>query len=310
VRALYNRYVGINSEHGERTAPSGVLTSVYRYPIKSCRGHSMPVAMVEPWGLAGDRRWMVVDETGEAITARQRPRLVLVTPETTESGLLLHAPGAPPLSVRPPTGEPLPVSVFSNPLGAVLAEEHAHAWFSALLGVPARLVYLADPTQRRPSPDYSRPNDRVTFADGYPLLLTTEESLDALNTLVLAQPDSDGQPLPMARFRPNLVVTGAPAWTEDLWRKLRIGDAVFRAVTACPRCVLTTVDPDTAARGKEPLRTLAQHRRWAGKTWFGMNLIPDTPGAAVRIGEPVQILEWATVSEPPREPTGSTKGGG
>jgi uncharacterized protein YcbX len=300
VPALYNRYVRISSERGDRTDPSGVLTSVYRYPIKSCRGHPMPVAVVEPWGLAGDRRWMVIDDTGEAITARQQPRLVLVTPETTEAGLLLHAPGAEPLSVRPPAGQTLPVSVFSKPLPGVLAEEPAHAWFSALLGIPARLVYLADPTQRRPSAEYSRPTDRVMFADGYPLLLTTEESLAELNRLVLAQPDSDGRPLPMARFRPNLVVTGAPAWTEDFWRRLRIGEAEFRAVKACPRCVLTTVDPETAARGKEPLRTLAQHRRWAGKTWFGMNLIPDTPGAKVRVGDPVAILESATVSEPPR----------
>jgi uncharacterized protein YcbX len=132
----------------------------------------------------------------------------------------------------------------------------------------------------------------VSFADGFPLLLATEESLAELNRLIRDGADHSPEgALPITRFRPNVVVAGAPAWAEDRWRRLRIGDAVFRVVKGCDRCVLTTVDPDTAERGKEPLRTLARHRRWAGKVWFGVNLIPDTPGVTIHAGDPVQILE-------------------
>lgn len=282
-----------------------MLTSIYRYPIKSCRGHALSSASVEPWGLAGDRRWMLVDQAGEAITARTMSRLLLVAPELSESGLLLRAPDMEPLEVAPPeAGDPVSVSVFGNPLTALPAPAPASAWFRAVLGAPARLVYLHDPTCRRPNPAYSKPGDRVSFADGFPLLLATEESLAELNRLLThsngASPD-DRQPLPMARFRPNLVVSGAPAWAEDRWRRLRIGEAVFRAVKGCDRCALTTIDPDTTERGPEPLRTLARYRRWAGKTWFGINLVPDTPGVTIRPGDPVEIIETAATSEPPPE---------
>jgi uncharacterized protein YcbX len=141
----------------------------------------------------------------------------------------------------------------------------------------------------------------VTFADAYPVLLTSESSLTALNSLVAAGPNAAEGPLVMTRFRPSLVVAGAPAWAEDGWRRLRIGAACFRVVKGCARCVLTTVDPRTAVRGKEPLATLARYRRWDGKTWFGMNLIPDNPGAVVKVGDSVQLLEQVPAGDgPPR----------
>src|SRR5262249_35446290 len=107
-------------------------------------------------------------------------------------------------------------------------------------------------------------------------------------------------PLPMMRFRPNLVVAGAPAWAEDGWRVLRIGTARFRAVKGCSRCVLTTVDPDTGRKGKEPIATLARHRRWEGKGWFAINLIPDSPGARVCVGDQIEVLERVATTEPLR----------
>jgi uncharacterized protein len=290
---------GLSSAPGS-VARVGELTAIYRYPIKSCRGHQVSTAVVEPWGLAGDRRWMLVDALGEAVTARKVPRSLLVHPEPTESGLLVRAPGADPLAVTTPTtGETRRVTVFGNPLPAVEADDGASDWFSAVLDIPTTLVYLNDATRRRPKPDYSRPTDRVSFADGFPLLLATEESLAELNRLMLSESAHPGQPLSMTRFRPSVVVNGAPAWAEDRWRRLRIGDAVFRAVKGCDRCVLTTIDPDTGERGHEPLRILAKHRRWAGKVWFGVNLIPDTPGVSIRAGDPVEILEAEPTSIPP-----------
>lgn len=268
------------------------LTGINRYPIKSCRGHGLTHVMVEPWGLAGDRRWMLVDDEGRVVTAREYPQLVLVTPEFDVDGLLVKAPDVDPLLVGTPDASMVTdVRVFSSELTAAPASDQAHAWFSKVVGKPVRLVYLKDPAQRRPNPVYSREHDRVSFADGYPMLLATEGSLTALNDLIAAGPRPEEGPVPMTRFRPNLVVAGASAWDEDGWRVLRIGAASFRAVKACDRCVLTTIDPGTARKGKEPLVTLARHRRWDGKIWFAINLIPDTPGATLHVGDCVEVIE-------------------
>ncbi len=271
-----------------------VVTDLYRYPVKSCRGQPLPDAAVEPWGLAGDRRWMIVDACGEVVTARERPRLLLVTPLLRDGGIRLTGPGRPDLTVPVPPGDELiAVTVWESRLLAAPAGAAADAWISAVAGEPVRLVYLDDPTRRRPNPAYSQPGDRVSFADGYPLLLTAESSLGALNERIAVGPLAAEGPLPMRRFRPSVVVAGAAPWAEDGWRRLRIGDVAFRAVKGCDRCVLTTIDPDTAAKGKEPIATLSTCRRWDGKVWFGVNLIPDAPppGAAIRVGDPVQVLE-------------------
>jgi uncharacterized protein len=278
-----------------------LLGAVRRYPVKSCQGEALESAVIEPWGLGGDRRWMVADEAGDPVTAREHPRMVLIRPELTDSGLRVTAPGLPPLCVAHPDAAPVPVSVGGSGLLAQFAGEAAAAWFTAVIGVPARLVYLADPAQRKPNQRFAAPTDSVMFADAYPVLLTSQSSLDTLNELVAAGPRAAEGPLSMARFRPDLVVTGAAPWAEDGWRRLRIGAASFRAVKGCDRCVLTTVNPQTAARGKEPIATLARYRRWDGKTWFGMNLIPDTPGAVVQVGDEVEVLaEVPAPDGPPR----------
>ena len=266
------------------------VAALHRYPVKSCRGEALRKADVEPWGLAGDRRWMVVDPDGAAITAREQHRLLLVRPRPEPDGLLLEAPGAPSLRVPRPRGVPaVPVRVWDDQVPATPAGTAADEWFGALLGRPARLVHLADPTRRPTDPRYSRPDDRVSLADGYPLLLTAEESLAALNELVAAGPRAAEGPLPMERFRPNLVVRGAAAWAEDDWRLIRVGGVPFRVVQGCARCVLSTLDPWTARPGKEPLATLARHRRWDGASWFGVNLVPDTQDGRVGVGDEVDI---------------------
>ncbi|MGH3786973.1 MAG: MOSC domain-containing protein [Pseudonocardiaceae bacterium] len=277
------------------------LTGINSYPIKSCRGRAVDAAMVEPWGLAGDRRWMLIDDRGHVVTARKYPQLVLVTPELRAGGLLVQAPSTDPLLVLTPDGRALTdVRVWSSELVAALASDQAHAWFSKLAGRPVRLVYLDDPTRRRPNPAYSRDEDRVSFADGYPLLLATEESLTALNDLIAEGPRADEGPVPMTRFRPNVIIAGAPAWAEDGWRVVRIGTANFRAVKACDRCVFTTIDPDTGSNSKEPLTTLARHRRWDGKTWFAINLIPDSPGETLHVGDEIEVVEQVQTDEPLR----------
>jgi uncharacterized protein YcbX len=268
------------------------LTSINRYPVKSCRGESVDSALVEPWGLRGDRRWMVVDDEGTVITAREVNQLVLVDPEITATGLRVTAPDLPPLDVATPDpGAQTPVAIWSSRLDAVPAGAEADVWFSKALGRSARLVYLDDPLKRPTSPDFSEPADRVSFADGYPLLVATEASLAALNDVVVERSEGTHPPLPMTRFRPNVVIAGGEAWAEDDWRRIRIGDAVFRAVKGCARCVITTIDPDSAVREKEPIASLARIRRWDGATWFGVNLVPDTPGVTIRVGDEVEVLD-------------------
>ncbi|WP_209020458.1 MOSC N-terminal beta barrel domain-containing protein [Nocardioides sp. 1609] len=279
------------------------VTSLRRYPVKSCRGEELPTATVRPWGLDGDRRWMLVDDTGAAITAREVNRLLLVHPQLTGTGLRVEAPGggaggvAPaPLEVATPDpGRQVPVSLWSSRFTAAPAGAEADAWFSEVLGTGARLVHLDDPTRRPTTPNYGDEGDVVSLADGYPLLLTTEESLAAVNDQVLASAPHGREPLPMTRFRPNVVVAGAAAWREDDWRRIRIGDVVLRAVKGCARCVITTIDPDTAVREKQPVAAMARIRRFDNKTWFGTNLVPDLPvgagGVRLRVGDEVEVLD-------------------
>jgi uncharacterized protein len=257
------------------------VSALARYPVKSCRGHALERATVEPWGLAGDRRWMLVDPDGGFLTARRHPRLLQVEPEVDGAGLVLRAPGAPPLRTTA-SGPAVEVEVWGDRVPAVPADDAAHAWFSAHLGAPVRLVHLADPTRRPVDPGHARPDDRVSFADGFPLLLATEASLAALDGL------AGGPALAMARFRPNVVVAGTAPWAEDGWTGVRVGAAAFRAPKPCGRCVVTTLDPATGARGREPLAALAVHRRRGAALLFGVNLVPDTPGAVIRVGDPVE----------------------
>jgi hypothetical protein len=294
------------------------VTGLFRYPVKSCRGERLDTAVVEPWGLAGDRRWMLVDDEGAVVTARQHPGLVLVTPSADNSNntngntvLRLRAPDLPDLAVPipipvpgtgPGTGmgtgtasaELVPVTVWKSSLVAAQAGGEAAKWFTKITGTPTRLVYLDDPTRRPVNPEFSRDTDRVSFADGYPLLLTSERSLAQLNDWIFEGSHPAEGPVPMTRFRPSVVIDGPEPWAEDKWRALRIGDVGFRVAKLCDRCVFTTIDPGSAVKGKEPLATLARERRWDGKVWFGINLIPDLkPGGptALHVGDTVEVID-------------------
>ena len=172
---------------------------------------------------------------------------------------------------------------------AAAAGPEGDAWFSAYLGRPVRLVYLDDPTRRPVDPEYGRDGDVVSFADGYPLLLTSTASLAELGRWL----SEDGaQPVPMTRFRPNAVVTGAPPWAEDRWRRIRIGAVEFRVVKPCGRCVVTTTDQITGEVGSQPLKMLGRRRRFGKQLVFGQNMIPDGPGL-IRAGDLVEVLETA-----------------
>lgn len=176
------------------------------------------------------------------------------------------------------------VRVWRSEVDATPAGPDADRWLSDFLARDVRLVWLDDPTRRPSDPEFSAPDDRVSFADGYPLLVTNKASLRQLGEWI-------GRPLPMTRFRPNLVVETDEPWAEDAWlgRRLRIGDVVLRAVKPCGRCVVTTTDQESAEREREPLRTLARHRNFDKQLVFGMNLVPDSVGP-MAVGDEVTVL--------------------
>ena len=273
-------------------AAGGVrLASIHIYPMKAARAVDLDESLVEPWGLAGDRRWLLVDEDGRFVSQREEPSLarVVVTPAPGTIGIT--AAGLPGCHVAAPTGGAplLKVTVWRSTVLAAAAGPAGDAWFSAYLGRPVRLVYLDDPTRRAVDPEFGRDGDVVSFADGYPLLLTSTASLAELGRWL----SQDGaQPVPMTRFRPNAVVTGAPPWAEDRWRRVRIGAVEFRVVKPCGRCVVTTTDQITGEVGSQPLKMLGRRRRFGQQLVFGQNMIPDGPGL-IRAGDPVEVLETA-----------------
>jgi uncharacterized protein YcbX len=271
---------------------NAALQSIHIHPVKAFRGIAPREAAVEPWGLAGDRRWALIDDEGKVVTQREQPRLALAAADPMAGGgVRLSAAGRTPLSVPvpEPTGT-VTASVFGTKVEAVPANDAAHAWCSEYLGTGVRLVHMDDPATRRPvDPEYALPGETVGFADGYPLLVTTLASLEALNSLLAKGDRAHEGPLPMNRFRPNVVLAGTKAWAEDGWSRIAIGEVVFRVAKPCGRCVVTTTDQSTAARGAEPLQTLARHRRIGRSLVFGQNLVPLSTGT-IRVGDPVRIL--------------------
>lgn len=263
------------------------ITSLWLYPLKSARGVALDAAEVEARGLAGDRRWMIVDAEGRFISQREAPELAQLSATPVSGGLRLgHAErGAIEVATPPPDAARIAVRVWSDQVRAAPASAEAGEWLGAFLGRPCQLVHLPDDELRPVDPDFGAPGDRVSFADAFPLLVATEDSLRDLEGRL-------DQPLPMQRFRPNLVIDGAGAFGEDAWRRIRIGQVSLRVVKACDRCVITTTDQETGARGVEPLRTLAGYRRRDGKVLFGQNAIPDGPGL-LRVGDEVEVLEAA-----------------
>ena len=262
------------------------LSAIHLYPIKSGAALSLDNAEVEARGLAHDRRWMIVDPDGRFLTGRELPPLVRLQAVPTPDGLRLQAPGATPLTLPfPPASAPRrTVSIWDDTVDAIDGGDDAAAWLSAWLGREVRLVHMDAAASRPVSLTHGQPGDEVSFADGYPLLVISQAALDGLNQRLT-------QPLPMLRFRPNLVVAGSAAHAEDAWRRVRIGALVFDAVKTCVRCVFTTVDPERGEidRSGEPLRTLKTYRRSPRGITFGMNLIARGSGT-LRVGDAVDVL--------------------
>lgn len=262
------------------------ISNLTYYPIKACRGFDVSSSDVGRMGLAYDRRMMVVTPDGGFLTQREHPRLAFITPTLQNDSLTLSAPNFDSLQIGIQTsGTPTLVDIWaSKSVHAIDQGDEAAAWLSDWLGVSVRLVHIADGFKRKLNPDYAvNADDHTGFADGYPILIISEESLQDLNSRL----DS---PVPMNRFRPNLVVKGCEPFAEDTWRRIRIGGMQMALVKPCARCVVTTIDKETLEKNKEPLKTLSRYRRHELGAIFGMNAIPLNEGK-IDIGMDVEILE-------------------
>jgi uncharacterized protein YcbX len=259
------------------------VSRLFVYPIKSLGGMELDAAEVEARGFRHDRRWMLVDGDGVFLSQRRHPRMALARARVEDERLVVDAPGMPALELplRPEPGPAVRACVWGDEVEAVSCGGDADLWFAEFLGASCRLVHMPDETERAVDPLYAGAADRVGFADGFPFLLLSEASLDDLN----ARLDS---PLPVNRYRPNIVVAGCVPYEEDRWRRVRIGDVGFRVVKPCSRCAITIVNQETGEKGKEPLRTLAAYRKVGGKVFFGQNAIPDGAGR-LRVGDAVEV---------------------
>ena len=271
------------------------LVRIRVYPLKGAGGVELEASESDPFGIPGDRRWMLVRPDGLFISQRTHPRLALIRVEEAEAG----RPGGP-FRVVAPGFDPffLPEGDPSDPLMEVrLHEDRFHGrvpgdgggWFSDFLGEECHLVFIP-PEIHRPVDHEFAPGYRTSFSDGYPLLVTTEASLEELNRH-LPRPSS------MLRFRPNLVISGSGPWEEDSWRIIEIGGARIDLVKPCARCSVTTVDQESGEKGEEPLRTLARVRRWEGKAFFGQNAVFSRNGS-FRVGQSVRIVEEGDARPP------------
>jgi uncharacterized protein len=267
-----------------------ILQSITIYPVKSLGGISLQESLVQVRGLQYDRRWMLVDEDGVFVSQREIPQMVTLGTAIEGDALVVFLRNDRKeylkidleISAEETTGATL--NVWGNVFEGLLLPKTYGEWFSDQLGRRLRLAFMPENAQRAADPRYAPAGQFVSFADGFPFLLIGSASLDDLNTRMET-------PLPTNRFRPNFVVQTSEAFEEDAWRDIRIGDAAFRCVKPCARCVLPTIDQDNAERGAEPIRTLAAYRMQDKKILFGQNLIWTDGGgpAVVKVGDLVLV---------------------
>ncbi len=246
------------------------ITQLTSYPIKSCAGVAHQTATIDRLGLTGDRQWMLVDKNGLFLSQRKHPKMALIQPRLTPSGWVVDAPGMNTLAIEPAAlAEALTVTVWKNTFTADANHPAADQWFSQFLGIDCRLVRYGEHSHRPIDPDFAQQDDEVSFADGYPILVTHEASLQDLNQQL-------STPIDIGRFRSNIVVQStAGPWQELHWQTLSDQNLRLELVKPCKRCVMTGVEQTTGAQtGTEVLKTLKQQFAHQNHAVFGINAIP------------------------------------
>ena len=259
------------------------LSAITLYPVKSLAGISVTRWPVTKTGLQYDRKWMLVDNSRQFLSQRKLPKMALIKTALSESHLILSASGMEDLSLplMPAEGDTINSTIWNDQCEARSVSSEADKWLSSFLNHECRLVYQPDEMIRHVDPNYGRQTDNVAFSDGFPFLIISENSLVSLNREMQLN-------LPMARFRPNLVISVCSAYAEDSWREISIGAIDFRLPKPCSRCAIPTIDLDTAQSGKEPLRTLNRIRKWQNNVYFGQNALHNQCGI-LAVGDTVQI---------------------
>ena len=264
------------------------LQSLHIYPLKSATGIALSNSWVDDYGLNFDRRFVITDANGQFITARTKPRLCLIKVHLSEYGLVLNAPDMPALHINYQKLSPTykTITVWEDNIQAQYGNEDYDLWISQYLNTPCQLLYFGERSQRL----VNNSHKQVAFADGYPLLLISQASLDDLNDK-MALPLNEK--ITMSQFRPNIVVDNCDAFDEDTWLHIRIGEVAFEVAKPCSRCIFTTINPQNAEinQQQEPLSTLKNYRQVAnGDVMFGQNLIALNQGS-IRQGDEVIILK-------------------
>ncbi len=263
------------------------VTQLFIYPIKSLGGIEVDVAEVQRKGLQYDRRWMIIDENNMFLSQREHPEMAQFAVHLDASHLTIDFRGDQLIvPIDPPTDAPrIPVQIWDDECTALRYGRAIQKWLSDRLDQACSLVYMPDELVRPMKPKYAKTADEVSFADGYPLLVLGESSLDDLNARL-------DEPVDIRRFRPNIVFSGAPAYAEDGWKSFQIGEVPFRGIKPCPRCQVVTIDPDSGLRGSEPLKTLATYRAIGNKVMFGLNACwePSSASAIIRPGDQIRFI--------------------
>ncbi|GBQ21917.1 hypothetical protein AA0472_0600 [Acetobacter estunensis NRIC 0472] len=260
------------------------IASLHIYPVKGLHALSLEQLELETWGPLNDRRWLVVTPKGEFLTQRTMSAMARIAAHPSQTGVTLKHTDGTEHVVPYPVGKERDVRVWVDTVRGCDAGDEVAEWLSAHLGRACRLVFMIEPRAARLR-NWQGQDYPVSFADEFPVLLCTEASLVDLNTRL-------AMPVPMARFRPNLVVTGASAWEEDAWVRLGVGDVELRLVKPCSRCVVTTIDQETGQTPEpgQPLKALAEFRHVPGGVMFGQNALVEKPGM-IRVGDEVRVIE-------------------
>ncbi len=262
------------------------LDRISIYPIKSCAGIDLQTSMVHGRGFPLDRRWLLIDEAGQFISQRTTPLLGQIKISQINDHLKVdyHSKRSLKLQLSAHSNIRHKAMIWEDKVDGLWVGQEPDNWFSEVLERQVHLIYMNEEVHR-PLLNNNLPKDRsfeVSFADGYPYLLTSQASLDDLNGRLTT-------PIPMDRFRSNLVVSGFKAFAEDDWNRVRIGEVEFIVAKPCARCQVTTIDQITGTTSKEPLKTLATYRKQDGKVMFGMNLVAISTGS-IKINDPVTLI--------------------
>ena len=264
------------------------VSQLYIYPIKALGGIAISSVNITDRGFENDRRWMLIDENNRFISQREIAEMSLLQVEILQHVMKVNHKKDPAncieISLTPAASDITTVNIWDTLCEAQLVNTEADRWFSKILDTNCRLVYMPDSTTLKIDDQYAiTGNDITSFSDGYPILMVSEESLGDLN-------DKLDEPLPINRFRPNLVFKGGTPFIEESMKEFSIKDCLFYGVKPCARCVVTTIDQDSAEKGKEPLKTLSLYRRKDAKVIFGENVIAAGTGK-ISIGDTITILQ-------------------